>query len=395
MIKSFKVELKPTYKQVKYFKQACGISRYIYNWGLNRRINEYRDNKVSLSYSNQSKELTLLKQEYDWLYNVGKFVHQNALMNLNSAFINFFRELKKGKVGFPKFKSKHKNTNSFQMDNDKFYITQDRIKIITIGSIKLKEKDYLPLIKDVIKYCRSTISERGNRWFISISAEVKDCDIKEVSKEIVGVDVGIKTLATCSDGSIFENPKAYKKYLKKLKKEQRRLSRKQYDKKTKKSSNNRIKNNLKIKKLYYKISNVRHDNLHKLTSFLAKTKPKIVVIEDLNVKGMIKNHKLAAALADASFGEIKRQLEYKSAWYGGELFYVDRFFPSSKLCSSCGTIKEDLTLNDRVYSCDCGLTIDRDLNASINLKNYYIVNKLGSARPESTLGESLMRKVTP
>jgi putative transposase len=224
MIKSYKVEIKPTFKQLTLFNKACGTARFIYNWALDKRIKYYQETKKSLSYYKQNLELTKLKQENEWMYDVGKFVHQNALLNLQTAFINFFRELKKDKVGFPKFKSKHKNKNSFQIDNDRFYVTENRIKIQTFGSIKLKEKGYIPLTKDIIKYCKATISEEGNRWFISIPVEISDIIKQELTNDVVGVDLGIKTLATCSNGTVFENPKVYKKYLKRLKREQRRLS---------------------------------------------------------------------------------------------------------------------------------------------------------------------------
>jgi putative transposase len=377
MIRAYKTEIRPTVKQLKYFRNACGISRFIYNWGLDQRIKYYKETQKGLTYAAQNLELTKLKNEKEWLYNVGKFVHQRSLMNLNTAFKNFFEGLKtKRKFGFPKFKSKHHSKNSFQIDNDRFYITKDKIKIGTVGVIKLKESGYIPT--KPIKYYCATIFEEGNRWFISVTVEENDIVIdSNVSKEVIGVDLGIKSLAMCSDGTVFENPKVYKKNLKKLKKSQRRLSRKKI------GSNNREKQRKKLKRIHYKISCIRKDVINKLTTFLARTKPRIIVIEDLNVKGMLKNHKLAQALSDISFGEIKRQLEYKALWYGSEVFVVDRFFPSSKLCSCCGTIKDDLKLSDRIYSCECGLEIDRDLNASINLKNYYL-KSLRSARSEST-----------
>jgi putative transposase len=180
-----------------------------------------------------------------------------------------------------------------------------------------------------------------------------------------------KELATCSDGKVFKNPKYTKVYKKKLKREQRKLSRK------KKGSSNRDKQKIKVAKVHRKIRNSRQDNLHKMTSFITKAKCRIIVLEDLNVKGMMKNHKLAGALADSSFYEIKRQFEYKTTFHGGEVYLIDRWFPSSKLCSSCGCIKEDLTLKDRIYKCDCGFEMDRDLNASINIRNYYL-NKLNT-----------------
>lgn len=385
MIRAYKTEIKPTKKQVEYFNKACGTSRFIYNWGLDRRIKYYEETKKSLTYAKQNLELTILKKENEWMYEVGKFVHQNALRNLQTAFNNFFRGNKSG-VGFPKFKSKHKDRNSFQIDNDRFYVTNDTIKIQTIGVLKLKERGYIPI--EVIKYCYAVISEQAGRWFISVIVEQEDLEKRELTEEVIGVDLGIKTLGTCSDGTIFENPKAYKKYLKQLKREQRRLSRKV------KGSNNRNKQKQKLKKVHFRISNIRKDSINKMTTFLTKTKSRTIVIEDLNVKGMLKNHKLAGALSDASFGEIKRQLEYKSIWYSCNLLFVDRFFPSSKLCSTCGSIKDDLTLSDRIYSCSCGNNVDRDLNASINLKNYFnnIPLAEGDFKPVENLTDSLKQE---
>ena len=186
----------------------------------------------------------------------------------------------------------------------------------------------------------------------------------------MGIDVGIKTLATCSNGQVFENPKYLSKAKKKLAHAQKNLARKRLDKETKWSSKNRYKAKLKVQKIYQRISNQRKDTLHKMTSILVKTKPRYIVIEDLNISGMMKNHRLAEAIGDASFNELKRQLFYKTAWYWGSIIEVDRFFPSSKICFKCGGINESLTLQDRVYSCSCGNNINRDLNASINLEKY-------------------------
>jgi putative transposase len=218
-----------------------------------------------------------------------------------------------------------------------------------------------------------TVSKDADRWFISVQVEQ---DIPEPTNQIesvLGVDVGIKTLATCSNGEVFENNRYLKKSKKKLAHAQKNLARKKFDKETKRSSINRNKAKLKVQKIYKRIRNQRLDTLHKMTSILAKTKPRYIVLEDLNVSGMMKNHKLAGAIGDASFNEIKRQLTYKTFWYGGSIIEVDRFFPSSKMCSVCGCLKKDLKLENRIYICDCGNVIDRDLNASINLEKYGLI----------------------
>jgi putative transposase len=389
--KAYKVELKPNNKQRTFLEKSAGTARFAYNWGLNQRIELYEKEKKSVSAIDQHKILcSKKKEEYPWMYEVSKMAPQEALRDLDKAFKNFFRGLKKGqKVGYPKFKSKHKSKQKFSISYG-FYISNTEVKIPKVGRVKLKEKGYVPT-KDV-KINSMTVSKEAGRWFVSVNVER---DIKEPSNQIemvLGVDVGIKELAVCSNGQVFENPKYLKKSKKKLAHAQRSLSRKR-DK-----SRNRNKAKLRVQNIHRRIKSQRLDTIHKMTSTLAKTKPKYIVLEDLNVKGMMRNHKLAGAVADASFYEIKRQLQYKTAWYGGEIIEVDRFFPSSKLCSSCGTIKEDLTLQDRIYTCDCGLSIDRDLNASINIEHYGLdkvkrtVSSMGikacgeSVRPDRDLG---------
>ena len=367
--RAYKVELNPNNKQRTLLEKSAGGARFAYNWGLNERINLYKSEKKSLSAIDQHKILCSKKKtEFPWMYEVSKMAPQEALRDLDRAFKNFFRGIKKGqKIGFPKFKTKHKSKQAFSYS---FYVTNSTINIPKIGRVKLKEKGYIP-IKDV-KINSMTVSKIADKWFVSVQIEQNINESINHVKSALGVDVGIKTLATCSNGQIFENPKYLKKSKKKLAHAQKNLARKMFNKETKRSSNNRNKAKLKVQKIHYRISNQRKDTLHKMTSILARTKPRYLVLEDLNVSGMMKNHKLARAIGDASFSEIKRQLSYKTSWYGGSVVEVDRFFPSSKMCSKCGQIKEDLTLEDRIYMCDCGNVMDRDLNASINLEKYGI-----------------------
>ena len=370
--KAYKVELNPNNKQRTLLEKSVGCARFAYNWGLNEKINLWKSEKKTLTAIDQHKILCSKKKtDFPWMYEVSKMAPQEALRDLDTAFKNFFRGLKQGKkVGFPKFKSKHKDKDSFRISFG-FYVTNSTINIPKVGYVRLKEKGYIPT-KDV-KINSMTVSKETGRWYISVQVEQ---DIPEPTNEIesvLGVDVGIKTLATCSSGEVFENPKYLKKSKKKLAHAQKNLARKEFDKETKRSSNNRLKSKLRVQKIYKRISNQRKDTLHKMTSILAKTKPRYIVLEDLNVSGMMKNHKLAGAIGDASFNEIKRQLTYKTCWYGGYIVEVDRFFPSSKMCSVCGCLKEDLTLEDRIYICECGNVIDRDLNASINLEKYGII----------------------
>jgi len=385
--RAYKTELKPNNKQCILLEKSTGVARFAYNLGLAERIALYEREKKNLTAIDQHKLLCARKkEEFPWMYEVSKCAPQLALVNLDKAFKSFFRGLKKGKkIGFPKFKSKHKSTISFHLDNNSFKVTYDRIMVAKIGPIKLKEKGYLPI--DNVKYNSLTVSKVAGKWFVSVQVEQEIADIVNKPETVLGVDVGIKTLATCSNGIIFKNNKYLKKSRKRLAHAQKNLARKKFDKKTKRSSNNRYKLKLKVQKIYNKISNQRKDVIHKMTSILARTKPRYIALEDLNVSGMMKNHKLAAAIADASFNEINRQLSYKTSWYGGEIIDVDRFYPSSRLCRVCGNIKEDLKLEERVYICECGHTEDRDLNASNNIEEFGLSTL--SSRGIQACGESV------
>ena len=368
--RAYKVELDPNNRQRTLLEKSAGTARFAYNWALNERIKKYEEDKTILSAIDQHKILCSKKKaEYPWMYEVSKCAPQEALRDLDVAFKNFFRGLKTGqKVGFPKFKSKHKSKASFSISDLKnnMYLTNSTISIPKIGTIRLKEKNYIPT-KDV-KYNSMTVSKTAGKWFVSVSCE-QDIQQSPVPEVVLGIDLGIKTLAVCSNGETFENNKYLKKSQKKLARAQRSLSRKRFDVKTKKSSNNRNKAKKKVANIHYKIACQRNDAIHKMTSTLVKTKPRYLVLEDLNVKGMMKNHKLAAAVADASFYEIRRQLTYKAGWYGGEIIDIDRWFPSSKRCRICGFIHRDLTLSDRTFVCpECGHTEDRDGQASMNLE---------------------------
>jgi putative transposase len=360
---AYKTELDLNNVQKTLVNKAIGGSRFAYNWGLSKRKELYEKEKKSTNAIKQHKELNLLKKtEFPWMYDSSKCVFQEALRDLDTSFKNFFRGLKQGKnIGFPKFKSKHGDKQSFRLTGS-IHVFDGSVQLPRLGELKLKENNYLPKEDKILS---ATVSKHANKYFVSISVE-KEIELPEnLNHHTIGVDLGIKDLAITSDGVYFENPKSYKKFLKKLKRHQRSLSRKV------KGSNNSRKQQQKVAKLHFKISNIRKDNIHKLTSSWVKTKPSKIVIEDLSAKNMMKNHCLSQSIADSSFGEIRRQLEYKCKWNGIELVTANRFFPSSKKCSCCGNVKEVLKLSDRVYKCEnCGLEIDRDLNAAINLKNY-------------------------
>jgi len=358
--RAYKTEISPNNKQKTLLVKSIGTARFAYNWGLEYKTRVYLLNQlptVNIKYPTAidlHRELNKLKKtKYPWMYEVSKCAPQEALRDLDNAFDNFFE----GRAGYPKFKSRKYSKQSFRLTGA-IHVYEDRIQLPRIGEVKLKEKGYLPTDKHILS---ATVSYETGRWYVSVLVE-EDIEIPENNGETVGIDMGVRNLITVSDGTVFENPKALNRYEHKLKRLQRSLSRKH------KGSNNYRKTLLKLQKTYKRISNIRKDAIHKATTWLARTKSAIV-IEDLNINGMVKNHNLAKSIYDANFGEIKRQLEYKTKWYGSKLIIADRTYPSSKTCSQCGYVKHDLKLSDRTYKCpECGLVIDRDLNAAINLK---------------------------
>lgn len=362
-----KTELKLNNKEKSLMLQYCGLARFTFNWALARRIDEYTETKKSSNAIKQHRELNILKKtEFAWMYNYSKSVPQNELRNLDIAFNNFFRRVKtkKGKAGFPKFKSKKTDNRSFRLEGA-IKVGTDKIKLPRIGWLRLKENGYIPI--EGVKILSATISYLGGKWFVSVQAEEEIVENYKEYTETVGVDLGIKALAVCSNGEVFENPKALKNNLVKLARLQRKFSRQQ------KGSNNQQKTKVKLQKLYYHIAQIRKDMVHKMTSSLVKDKPENIVIENLNVSGMLKNRKLSRAISDLGMYEIKRQLEYKCKWNEVNLIVADRFFPSSKLCSYCGYKNTELTLADRNWVCpECKTKHDRDFNAAVNLKNYAV-----------------------
>ncbi len=373
--RAYKTELDLTNEQVTACKQHAGAARFAYNWGLARRQEEYRATKKSLNAIELHRELNALKKtELPWMYDVSKCAPQEALRNLDNAFRHFFRrcQLKKegklkGKVGYPQFKTKKKGLGSFRLTGS-IAIFPDAIQLPRLGRLRLKERDYLPVAG--VKVLSATVSEQAGHWYVSVQVE-QEQTVPENTGPVVGVDLGVKALATFSDGTVIPNPRHLKRRLKQIKRLHRAVSRKQ------KGSKNRRKAARKLATLYRKVSHQRRNTLHQVTTRLAKTK-RTIVIEDLHVSGMLKNHHLAQAIADVGFYEFKRQLLYKAAWYGSKVLLASRWEPSSKTCSGCGWVDENLTLSDRTFHCQqCGLVLDRDLNAAIN------VSKLADSSPES------------
>jgi len=389
ILRAYKVELDPNNVQRAALLKHTGAARFTWNWGLARRIQEYKETGKSSNAIEQNRQLNQLKKtDFPWMYDVSKAAPQEALRNLDKAYDNFFRRVKNGeKPGFPKFKSKKAWKSSFRLTGS-IQVTNTHIKLPRIGWLKLKEQGYVPT--DGLHILHVTISEAAGRWFVSVQCK-QEMEITRAIGDPVGIDLGIKDLAVTSDGQRFENPKPLEKAQAKLRQLQRELSRR------KKGGKNQEKTRGKIAGTHYRIANIRRDTLHKATSgIVAKTKPEnarpsVVVLEDLNVAGMLANRCLAQAISDVGFAEFRRQLDYKTIWYGSELLIADRWFPSSRLCRYCGCINSALKLSDREWTCDCGAVHNRDENAAINLKNLAV----RAVRPEQagrrTPAESAVR----
>ena len=346
--------------------KSFGCARFAYNWALARQEENYK-NGGSFIYDNDlRKEFTQLKkeEEFKWLNEVNNNVTKQAIKDLCKAYKKFFNK----KAKHPRFKSKKKSKKSFYNDVYKIKFDDYKVRIESIGWMDMAE-NRLP---KNCKYQNPKISFDGVKFWLSITCIVEYEENNLPKTEPIGIDMGIKTLMTCSNGMNFKRVST-KKEKKKLKRFQKKASR-HYDKMMKTKSSNKSKNLLKLETLILKqhqrISNVRLNNIHQATTKLVKQNPKAIVVEDLNVQGMMKNKYLSEKIADCSFYEIYRQLEYKCKNKGIEFIVADRFYPSSKICSKCGYKKEKLSLSERTYRCECcGNIIDRDFNASLNLKN--------------------------
>ncbi|STB41957.1 RNA-guided endonuclease InsQ/TnpB family protein [Clostridium perfringens] len=389
MKRAYKMEINPTDEQKSKIHRTIGVSRFIYNFYIayNKEIYEREGKFVSgIDFSKWlNNEYIPNNQEMNWIKEVSSKATKQAIMNGDKAFRDFFKKAK----GFPKFKKKkNQDVKAYFPKNNKtdWTIERHRVKIPTLGWVRLKEFGYIP-INSIVK--SGTVSQKADRYYISILVEETDIKISNSNigikifnhnNEGVGIDLGIKDFAICSNGNKFKNinkTSTIKKVEKKLKREQRKLSRKYESLKIrnkKEKGGNVTRQNIqkqivKVQKLHQRLTNIRTDYINKTVSSIIKQKPSYITIEDLNVKGMMKNKHLSKAIASQKFFEFKTKLMSKCKQNDVELRIVDRFYPSSKTCSNCGKIKKDLKLSDRVYKCSCGLVIDRDLNASINLKN--------------------------
>lgn len=366
-----KIKLNPTKAQIDYFQQAAGTSRFVWNWGLAKWKEQYaagmKPNAMSLK-----KQFNAMKyQAFPWLKDMHRDSHAQPFAYLAKVWQRFFSEIKAKKQAHePRFKKKGRSRDSFYIANDKFYLKDQFIYLPKIGLVEMTET-----LRFEGKLLGATVSRTADRWFVAIQVEIPNEKAKKTRThhEIVGVDFGVKAAATLSNGESIASPSPLKSALRRLKILGRSVSRKieaakKRDANNRSISNNQKKSILKLSKRHARIANLRADFTHKLSTRLCREN-QTIVIEDLHVAGMLKNEKLSRALSDVGFGNIRRQLEYKALRYDNQLIIADRWYPSSKLCSSCHCKNELLTLKERSWRCkNCDALHDRDVNAAINLK---------------------------
>ncbi len=369
MILAHKIALKPNNKQATYFAKAAGTARFAYNWALAEWKKQYEAWKADNSLPKPSqaalrKQLNKIKREqFPWMLEVTKNAPQMAIMQLGDAFKNFWA----GRAKYPTFRKKGVH-DRFTLSNDQFTVKDSRIRIPNLGWVRMRES-----LRFTGKIMSATISRVADKWFVSITVDTEEPPKRRAENQgAVGVDLGVSALATLSTGEKVVGPKPHRALLGRLQRLSRSLSRK------KKGSKNRNKARIRLARLHARIANIRNDALHKLTSELARTHDTIV-IEDLNVRGMMKNRHLARSIADMGFHEFRRQLEYKAQRRGGLVILADRWFASSKICSYCGVKQDSMPLDIRSWTCpDCGAVHDRDANAARNLLAYGLAALSGS-----------------
>ena len=377
MLKSFKTEINPTEEQKDIIKKTIGTCRFVYNFYLAHNKERYDKGEKFLHYKKISvwlnNEFIPNNPEYNWIKAVSSKSVKRSLENAYNAFTKFFKH----QSGFPKFKKKGKSeVKMYFVKNSSTdcICERHRIKIPTLGWVRIKEKGYIPTTKNGYVISSGTISIKAGRYYVSALVEIHDPSIINNSNEGIGIDLGLKDFAVISNGETYKNinkTKTIKNLEKQLKREQRCLSRKYENLKKGESTQKNIqKQKVKVQKLHHRLDNIRTDYINKTIAEIVKTKPSYITIEDLNVKGIMKNRHLSKAVASQKFSEFRNKLRFKCNDYGIELRIVDRFYPSSKKCHSCGHIKQDLKLSDRTYKCDCcGYKSNRDFNASLNLRD--------------------------
>ena len=372
MILSKKIRIYPTETQVQKLWQSVGTTRFIYNWTLSRQEENYKNGGKFIKDGELRKEITQLKKtELTWLSEVSNNIPKQAVKDACNAYKKFFNKLSEK----PKFKSRRKSRDSFYNDPIKLKVKENMILIEKIGWVKIKEQ--IPI---GVKYTNPRISFDKKYWYISIGIE-KESEKEELTDISLGIDLGLKELAVCSDGTKFKNinkTKIVRKTEKKLKRLQRKVSNKYEKNKIVKGGScqyiktrNTEKLEKRIQLIHRRLKNIRNNHLHQVTTSIVKTKPYRIVMEDLNISGMMKNKHLSDKIRKQYFYEFRRQIKYKCETKGIKFVLANRFYASSKICNCCGKIKKNLKLKDRIYNCSyCGTKIDRDLNASINLSKY-------------------------
>lgn len=364
MIISHKIRIYPNKEQEAVLKKSCGVARFVYNWGLAEWQKQYK-NGGKPNYLKLKKQFNGIKQvEFPFVCEVSKCCTETALINLGRAYKNFFGKRSK----YPKFKKKGMH-DSFGLNNLNFQIEGKHIKLAKMQPMRMAEG-----LRFDGKIMSGTVSCVAGKWYISIAVEIKRYLTLPKTGKYVGVDLGVKDVAITSDGYKFANPRWIHKSEKKLKRLNRELARRQ------RASKRRERTRLRLARQHNRIANQRKDWLHKITTYLIRSYD-VIALEDLNVRGMVKNHNLAKAITNVAFGEFNRQIEYKAQMYGKQIYRANRFFSSSKTCSVCGCIQDKMPLHNREWTCpECGAHHDRDINAATNL--------LRQAMPEVTHGES-------
>lgn len=370
MLRSHKITLNPNDKQSTYFVKACGVARFAFNWALAEWEKQYTAGGKPTQASLRRQLNAMKREQFPWMLEVTKNAPQMAIIHLGQAFQNFFA----GRAKYPTFKKKGIH-DSFTLSNDQFIMRGKKIRIPNLGWVKMKEK-----LRFSGKVMSATVSRQADKWFVSITVDTNDIPPLCTNQTSVGVDLGINRLATLSNGTMIVGSKPYKTLLHRLQRMTRSLSRK------KKGSKNRAKAKTKLARTYARIANIRRDELHKLTTELT-SQYGLIAIEDLNVRGMMSNHHLARAVGDMGFREFRRQLEYKSAMRGGTVVAVERWFASSKICSTCDFRMENMTLSVRKWNCpNCGSRHDRDLNAAMNIEKQAVSSTVAACGEESSGG---------
>lgn len=375
MIKGFRIRIYPNKQQKILIEKHFGCCRFIYNYMVNLQTENYKKGNKYIKRFDMIRSLTPLKKQEDylWLNEVSSTSLQIVCSDVNQSYMNFFKK----HSDYPKYKSKKTSKNVYPVCVNRFYFKDSKhVQIQKLGVVKYKTDFKMPIGKH--KFIDVRLSKEANKYFLSISLEYEN-QVRELNDYNLGIDLGIKKLAVVSYGDKdldfynINKSKKMKQLNKRLKTVQKSIARKyEQNKQNGKyiKTNNIIKSEKKAYKIYKKISNIRNNYLHQVTHQLVELLPKRVVMENLNVRGMMKNKHLTKAITEQNFCKFKDYMKYKCEWNGIEFIEVGRYYPSSKMCSCCGEIKKDLKLKDRVYKCKCGLEIDRDLNAAINLKNY-------------------------